>query len=71
MQNPQSQTQPQPIAPANPFEANYPNATFDQNSVSQDIVNLANNQDFSVETIAQQANRINNQPDNEVFVTLH
>jgi len=72
--NPNAQPQAQPatpIAPANPFEANYPNANFDQSTVSQDIVNLANNSDFSVETIAQQANRINNQSDNEVFVTLH
>lgn len=60
----------QPIQPANPFEATYPQA---QTPVTQnpDIVNLANNTDYSIETMAQEANRINNKPDSEVFVSLH
>lgn len=38
---------------------------------SQDIINLANNSDFSIETIAQQAKRINEKNDGEVYISLH
>lgn len=38
---------------------------------SQDIIDLANNSDFSIETIAQQAKRINEKQDNEVYISLH
>jgi hypothetical protein len=58
----------QPIQPANPFETTYQPEPVTSNP---DIVNLANNSDYSIETIAQQANRINNKPDSEVFVSLH
>ena len=60
----------QPIQPANPFETPYTQAQMPITS-NPDIVNLANNPDYSIETIAQQANRINNKPDSEVFVSLH
>ncbi|MDO4219775.1 MAG: PrgI family protein [Candidatus Saccharibacteria bacterium] len=42
-----------------------------QTTPSQDIIDLANNSDFSIETIAQQAKRINDKQDNEVYVSLH
>ena len=35
------------------------------------IIELANNDAFSVETIAKQANRINRKDDGEVFISLH
>ena len=41
---------------------------------NQQMIDLANNPDFSIETIAQQANRINNEENNnkdEVYVSLH
>ena len=38
---------------------------------SQDIIDLANNSDFSIETIAQQAKRINKKNDGEVYISLH
>ena len=38
---------------------------------SQEIIDLANNSDYSIETIAQQAQRINDKQDNEVYVSLH
>jgi hypothetical protein len=38
---------------------------------SQDIIDLANNSDFSIETIAKQAKRINEKQDNEVYISLH
>ena len=60
----------QPIQPANPFEASYPQAQAPV-TTNPDIINLANNPDYSIETLAQQANRINNKPDSEVFVSLH
>ena len=39
---------------------------------SQDIIDLANNPDFSIETIAKQAKRINEKSnDKEVYISLH
>lgn len=39
---------------------------------SQDLIDLANNSDFSIETIAAQAKRINEkQQENEVYISLH
>ena len=35
------------------------------------IIELANNSDFSVATIAKEANRINRKEDGEVFISLH
>lgn len=37
----------------------------------QDIIDLANNPDFSVSTIAQEAKRIKGKGDGEVFISLH
>lgn len=89
----------QPIAPANPFDAQaatpdlptpenipqsqpimgadaIPQLDFGTPSEqpappSQDIINLANNADYSIETIAEQAKRINDKQDSEVYVSLH
>ena len=35
------------------------------------IIELANNSDFSVATIAKEANRINRKDEGEVFISLH
>ena len=37
----------------------------------QNIIDLANNSDFSIETIAQQAKRIKEKKDDEVYISLH
>jgi hypothetical protein len=57
-------------APANPnpFEATYEQPSYNP---SPNIVDLANNPDYSIETIAEEANRMNNKSDSEVFVSLH
>ncbi len=38
---------------------------------SEDLINLANNSDFSIQTIQKEANRIQNNNDKEVFISLH
>jgi hypothetical protein len=67
---PQAPQYDQPIQPANPFETSYPQAQAPV-TTNPEIVNLANNSDYSIETLAQQANRINNRADSEVIVSLH
>ena len=42
-----------------------------QTKVNSSIIELANNSDFSVATIAKEANRINRKEDGEVFISLH
>ena len=42
-----------------------------QTKVNSSIIELANNPDFSVATIAKEANRINRKEDGEVFISLH
>ena len=42
-----------------------------QESAKPQMVELANNSDFSVATIAKQANRIKRKEDGEVFISLH
>ncbi len=39
--------------------------------VNNNMVELANNADFSVATIAKEANRINRKEDDEVYISLH
>lgn len=41
------------------------------NPPKNDIINLANNPDFSVQTIQKEAGRINNNQEKEVFISLH
>ena len=73
---PQIQQQPQAAptasAPAQPQSAP---ATTSEKPVSPDIINLANNPDLSIETIAHEANRIHQKekerlPDDEVVISL-
>ena len=42
-----------------------------QNPPKPSIIDLANNSDFSVATIAKEANRLNRKEDDEVFISLH
>jgi hypothetical protein len=61
-------TAPQPV----PIAPNPPVATS-ENVVSPDIINLANNSDLSIETIAHEANRIHQKeklPEDEVIISL-
>ena len=39
--------------------------------VKPDIIELSNNPDYSVATIAKEANRINRKEEGEVFISLH
>lgn len=64
----------QPIAPAYPTTAN-PQETGQEeaskNTPSPDIINLANNSDLSIETIAREADRIaQKESQDEVFISL-
>ncbi len=72
------QPAPSPLAPAvaapqlTPVAPNPPTATSEK-VVSPDIINLANNSDLSIETIAHEANRIHEReklPDDEVIISL-
>lgn len=47
------------------------NKKVETTQVKHSIIELANNADFSVATIAKEANRINERDKNEVFVSLH
>jgi hypothetical protein len=58
--------QPAPVAPNPPV-------TTSEKAVSPDIINLANNSDLSIETIAHEANRIHQKeklPEDEVIISL-
>jgi hypothetical protein len=63
---------PAPAQPSMPAEQQNPAPT---QTSSPDMVNLANNENLSVETIAKEANRIsqkqNNSSDGEVYISLH
>jgi hypothetical protein len=63
---------PQPTVPAQPQT---PQTNTSEPTVSPDIINLANNSDLSIETIAHEANRIHEKeekklPDDEVVISL-
>ena len=71
---PLSQQAPQPVpAPANP-QPQTPSSTTSEKKVSADIINLANNADLSIETIAHEAKRIQQKEqklnDDEVIISL-
>ena len=57
-----SSPEPEPVVEEVPKEKTEPN---------QGIIDLANNSDFSIETIAKQAKRINEKNDGEVYISLH
>lgn len=65
----------QPLAGSPSQSTNTPSQqTTSDNSPSPDIINLANNADLSIETIAHEANRIKQKqslPDDEVMISLH
>jgi hypothetical protein len=76
-QAPQLQTVPQQTAAlAQPPQPNIDDTqtTTSENVVSPDIINLANNSDLSIETIAHEANRIHQKeehlPEKEVVISL-
>lgn len=53
------------------LEAEKPQAESSTKPVKNSIMELAHNNDFSVATIAKEANRINGKDEGEVFVSLH
>ena len=61
----------QPIAEEIPQKPAPEPTPVPKSEPSQDIIDLANNSDFSIETIAQQAKRINKKNDGEVYISLH
>lgn len=68
----EQQAKPTPVKPA-PKPATSPKVSTSANSVSPDIINLANNRDLSIETIAREAGRIENKrksSDDEVVISL-
>lgn len=69
----QSVIQPMGTQPSQPQPQNNPQSTSDTQP-SPDIINLANNSDLSVETIAHEAQRLKKKhelPKDEVVVSLH
>jgi len=67
-------TAPQNVAKAQPAAATTPQSTSAK-VANPDIINLANNQDLSIETIAREASRIEKKQikadDGEVVISLH
>jgi hypothetical protein len=70
-QQQRQQPAPQQVMPAPPVVVQPP-ITTSENVVSPDIINLANNPDLSIETIAHEAQRIRQQEadENEVVISL-
>lgn len=67
--NPQAIPSPNNVSPTPPV-----NITTSETAVSPDIMNLANNSDLSIETIAHEAHRIQEKQekaDDEVVISLH
>ena len=54
-----------------PAEVIKPEAKSETKMPKPSIIELANNTDFSVATIAKEANRIKEKEDGEVFISLH
>lgn len=68
--------EPQMVQPAAVLPQNTPEVpiTTSEKVISPDIINLANNSDLSIETIAREASRIQHKVDEdngEVFISLH
>ena len=59
-----------PVEKSNIVKSNQ-NDNAKEKTVSRSIMELANNTDFSVATIAKEANRINRKEEGEVFISLH
>lgn len=60
------------INPYQPVPENIPPSKpeISEQTVSPDIINLANNSDLTVETISREANRIKKKSEDEVFISL-
>jgi hypothetical protein len=72
---PQAASEPATLViPDLPAEWTNPPASTSENIISPDIINLANNSDLSIETIAHEANRIHQKeeklPEDEVVISL-
>ena len=68
------QTNPTPVPMPEPEVIQEPAPESEPLPPSQEIIDLANNKDFSIETIAQQAKRIEEKQNNnngEVYISLH
>jgi hypothetical protein len=68
------QTDPTPVPMPEPEVIQEPAPEPEPLPPSQEIIDLANNKDFSIETIAQQAKRIEEKQNNnngEVYISLH
>ena len=68
------QTNPTPVPMPEPEVIQEPAPEPEPLPPSQEIIDLANNKDFSIETIAQQAKRIEEKQNNnngEVYISLH
>ena len=67
------QTDPTPVPMPEPEVIQEPAPEPEPIPHSQEIIDLANNKDFSIETIAQQAKRIEEKQNNngEVYISLH
>ena len=59
-----------PVEKSNVVKSNQ-NDNAKEKTVNRSIMELANNTDFSVATIAKEANRINRKEEGEVFISLH
>lgn len=59
-----------PVEKSNIVKSNQ-NDNAKEKNVNRSIMELANNTDFSVATIAKEANRINRKEEGEVFISLH
>ena len=59
-----------PVEKSNIVKSNQ-NDNAKEKTVNRSIMELANNTDFSVATIAKEANRINRKEEGEVFISLH
>ncbi len=64
-----SDTIVRPKAPEEPEKMKLPENPVP--AVKPDIIELANNSDYSVATIAKEANRIKRKDENEIFISLH
>ena len=68
----QPETEAQPESESEPSAEAEPKPEPEPAQPSQQMIDLANNPDFSIETIAQQANRINEENNkDEVYISLH
>ena len=60
-----------PVATVKPTEPVKPAETTSTNPPKKSIMELANNPDYKVSTIAQEANRIKRKDEGEIFISLH